>query len=362
MKPTTCSTSNLLLLTRLVSRQKDARAPCLIRCFATNLKKQESINKASTSPTTTQVSFQAADRALKTLLRTFDSEIKLQQKLMNESVQLATQQDKSVSTNNASSSADMFENEDAEEEIPYEEETQPILDTKLIIQAFEGRLKQAGWTIKDAPGMATVELVKIIDGNKSTLTVRFDVQSVIEGAGPVDESRIQNEEDEFEEDEENQGIEDEQKENEEHEEMDEEENLASNSVPRHFTFDVQLDTPALANQGRSMVMQCIAEYDGPLSPIEPVNTEEESSGVALSVDNIFIINKSTSNPMQTSTPYEGPDYQSLDSSLRQSIDDYVNERLDIDLIVPFISSYSHAKESEEYLKWLQTVRLAFSNQ
>ena len=58
-------------------------------------------------------------------------------------------------------------------------------------------------------------------------------------------------------------------------------------------------------------------------------------------------------------PYEGPEYQTLDSDLRQSIDNFINEKLNSEGLIPFVSDYSHAKEGKEYLGWLQQIKHAF---
>jgi len=60
------------------------------------------------------------------------------------------------------------------------------------------------------------------------------------------------------------------------------------------------------------------------------------------------------------SPYLGPDYYSLDETLREGFDAFVKKNFK--KLVPFIAAYSRAKESKEYAGWLNDVKQIVSSQ
>lgn len=62
----------------------------------------------------------------------------------------------------------------------------------------------------------------------------------------------------------------------------------------------------------------------------------------------------------TSDKYQGPDFNTLDEELQQSIQEYVTEQLgDLNALAEFIDAYSASKEGQQYGQWLEKARSVF---
>lgn len=260
----------IALSSSLACRSKNIAFALARRCLATSVK-----------PAVAQ------DRLTKTLLRTLDSEIKVQEGMMKE--------EKDAGGASTGSTLDVLQRHD--------------------------KLTQT-WRVKDEPGVSMVEL------SKGNLVVRFDVSEVLQGNPNTSYP-----------DEEDEDLEEEEQEEEQEEE--EEEDYDMPPMTETFPLEIQVKCPG---QDRFLSLHAMAELDyGEDGGRGPRGT--------LSIENAAIYSgKGNENA------YEGPEYHTLDVDLRNSLEEWVNGLVGAEALVPFISEYSQAKESTEYLGWLQGIK------
>lgn len=308
------------------------RQSALKRLFCNNLlASKRCISNAGQHQCITSRAFsqRALDKTTKSLLRTFDSEIKLQEKLIKESMANA------VSAPNTKQQRVVEDGE--EDDAEYVDQEGAALSTPMdvdrVMEMNKEFLEDEGWSVRDVPGSAAVEMSRT-EGDVKTV-IRFDVQQVVSGESDAELGYDKDDVADGQSYEEDADSED------------------AGHMTGSFPLVVEIHRPNA--DGKHMLIECIAELEG-------------STDGALSVENVSLVSFSTPPANSLSGPlvpevlaYEGPEFHTLDDQLRQQIDDFVNTRLDSPRLVPFVSGLSQAKESREYLHWLQRVRSIFAS-
>lgn len=266
------------------------------------------------------------DKTTRNLIRNIESEIKTQENLIKESKLSASKQ---------TASRDAKEEDDV-----YESDVQSM-DIADVMQIHGAFLKEGGWEVRDLNGSSAVEMVCKDPSSDAEIRVRFDVQQVIAGSGESDSYKeesvvVKDEEEDFEDEEEMEQDED---------AFDDDSEMSSAET---FPLDILIKRPGAS---KNVLIQATAEAEG------GDGGRLEVMQISLLPDSPVVVSEALT---PETCPYEGPDYQTLDPDLRQSIDSFINEKLNSEGLIPFVLEYSHAKESKEYLNWLQQIKQAFA--
>ena len=216
------------------------------------------------------------------------------------------------------------------------EEAGEDLSVDSVANEFESFLQQGNWTLTHEQGNSLVVLTRTDASSGIKTVASFDVSEVVNGS--MNEFENTNEADEEGTAQEtasetSRGSQRAEADAEFSEDMEEMNDYAS------FPITLQMERPGMKSR---LVIDCLAELadDAPTLMVEKVSMmplEDAASQAA----------------------YLGPDYSTLDETLRQQFDKFVEKELAGKELVAFASAYGHAAEAREYQNWLESVKAFF---
>lgn len=197
------------------------------------------------------------------------------------------------------------------------------LSINAVEENFSKLLKDQNWTVTSAPNSTAVEM-RTTRGDMDVL-VRFDAELVAQNVNSGTQ--------EFDEDEADEEIEDAEEEDEfDEDEFDEDDEVG----PQPFNFTLELTRhEALPGKFIELEMEAIP---GPTTGGQA--DEVYVNSIAIRHNDASLV----------SDAYAGPEFASLDETLRDSFESWATKN--VRQLVPFITEYSKAKEAQEYGKWL----------
>ena len=200
------------------------------------------------------------------------------------------------------------------------------LNLEAVQENFAKLLKDQCWAVESAPNSTVVEM-RTTRGDMD-IVVRFDAELVAQNVNAGSQEFDQEEETED-------SVEEEDEFDEEDDEM----------GPQPFNFTVEL-TRSKALPGKFVELELEA-IPGPISGGQA--DEVYINSIAIRHQNEAVAGQS----------YAGPEFTSLDESLRDSFDAWATKN--VRQLVPFITEYSKAKEAQEYGQWLNDLKTFASN-
>jgi len=215
------------------------------------------------------------------------------------------------------------------------------LNVNTVKDKYSRLLQEQGWEISSQTGSSLVEL-KATRGPIS-ISVSFDAAYVVQATRS---SEMMEEDAEMEQvEEEDRLMQSKNKNKKVEEEFDDgfvgenEDQFDHDVTP--FTFNIKL-----ANE--SAILSKFLNFEVEVLPTESPGKDE------ISLTNLTLESKEESISQPGTDLYLGPDYHSLDDSLRDQFDNFIGKNFK--KFIPFIREYSEAKEAEEYGNWLNQVK------
>lgn len=184
-----------------------------------------------------------------------------------------------------------------------------------VLEEFNEFLSEGGWKVaKEANSV--VCLTRCDEELKGTITIRADLNEVVNSSSFESDAFANEEEDVTEEA------------NEEAEENDFESSYAS--------FPMTLEVTRDAQPGKTLYFDCLAE--------------SADDSCTLTVENVSLVEGSEAEA------YRGPVYENLDEQLKEAFEAFVAKVVKPEQMVDFIQLYAQAVEAHEYKNWLESVK------
>lgn len=217
-----------------------------------------------------------------------------------------------------------------EAEIEFNEKFVAAEDLKLaaVEENFAKLLKDQCWSVNALPDSTLVEM-RTQRGDMD-IVVRFDAELVAQNVN-AGSQEVNEEEDDVDEETED-AIE------EEEEDMDFNEDDEMGPQPFNFTLELRR-AEALPGKFVELELEAIP------GPISGGQADE------VYINSIAIRHEDEATASQA---YAGPEFTSLDESLRDTFDAWATKN--VRQLVPFIVEYSKAKEAQEYGQWLSDLK------
>lgn len=207
--------------------------------------------------------------------------------------------------------------------------TEDLQTPAQVATEHKSFLQAAGFKIHDDPASTTVRLVKDLDAS-TQLMVGFDVAQVVQRSAAAEQDLDGEAED--------------------GEEMQFDEGGVEN-------VEVEVEV-VRKGQDLKMVLNC--ELDVGYEVAEEQGEDDASSTASLYITDARLVpvTSAPSAPTPTTmTPYEGPDYSTLDEQLQTAMTEFVEEAVgDLSALARFVDAYSGSKEGAMYERWLSTVK------